>query len=138
MPLRSRAQISTEYLILVSFITVLVVSALGVALYYSATIRDRLAFSNLNRFASTIVAQSEDVFYAGEPSKVTIKPYLPAGVRNITIGTNYILVSIQTGSGINTISFFSNVPLSGNLSSSEGVKRIQLIAQPDKVLILEG
>lgn len=138
MPLRSRAQISTEYLVVVSFVTLLVVAVMGVAFYYSSVIRDQLRYNNLDRFASTIIAHSEDVYYAGEPSQVHIRPYLPSGVQNITVGSDYLYVALVTSSGVNSRVYKSNVPLAGSLTTQEGVKRIQLVAQPDKVLIVEG
>lgn len=135
---RTKAQISTEYLIVFSFVTLLVIGLLSVAFFYSSTIRDQIVFSNLNRFARVIITDAEEVYYAGEPSRITIRPYLPSGVSNVTVGPDYILFSVGISSGVNVISFPSSIPLQGSLSAQEGVKRIQLIAQADHVLIQEG
>lgn len=138
MPDGRRAQISVEYLIVVSFVTLLVVALLGVALFYSASIGDQIRFSNLNRFAKTVVTNSEEVFYSGEPSRILLRIYLPSGVSSVSVDEDELLFVVATHSGTNTISYSSAVPLQGTLSSSEGVKRIQLIAQDDHVLIQEG
>lgn len=138
MPDGRTAQISIEYLIVVSFVTLLVVGLLGVALLYSATIGDQIRFSNLDRFAKTIVTNSEEIFYAGEPSRILLKVYLPSGVSSVTVESDEILFSVSTRSGLNTIAYSSAVPLQGAISPSEGVKRIQLVAQEDHVLIQEG
>ena len=138
MPDGQRAQISLEYLIVVSFVTLLIIGLLGTAFFYSSRIGDQLRFSNLNRFASTLTTNAEEVYYAGEPSRITVRPYLPPGVTNVTIGSDYILFSVSSQSGVNLVSYHSSVPLQGALSASEGIKRIQLIAQSNHVLVQEG
>lgn len=138
MPDGRRAQISLEYLIVVSFVTFLIIGLLGVALFYSARIGDQITFSNLDRFATTLVTNAEEVYYAGEPSRVTVRPYLPGGVTAISVEEDSILFTVSTQSGVNTLSYPSSVPLQGTLSASKGVKRIRLIAQPTHVLIEEG
>lgn len=138
MPDGRRAQISLEYLIVVSFVTLLIVGLLGVALFYSSRIGDQLRFSNLDRFASTLITDAEEVYYAGEPSRVTVRPYLPPGVVNISIASDSITFSVHSQTGLNTISYSSSVPLQGSISPSEGVKRIQVIAQATHVVIQES
>lgn len=137
MPDGRRAQISVEYLIVVAFVTFLVVALLGIALFYSASIGDQIRFSNLERFAKTLVTNAEEVYYAGEPSRVLLRVYLPSGVTNVEVNANDITFSIVTRSGVNTVAYSSAVPLQGIISSSEGVKRIVLIAQEDHVLVQE-
>ncbi len=138
MPDGQRAQISLEYLIVVSFVTLLIIGLLGTAFFYSSRIGDQIRFSNLNRFATTLTTNAEEVYYAGEPSRITVRPYLPPGVSAVTVGDDYILFSVSSQSGVNTISYHSAVPLQGSISSPEGIKRIQLIAQSTHVLIQEG
>lgn len=132
-----RGQISTEYLIVVGFVVFLVLGILGVAFFYTSVTNDQIKVSQVSNFANKIISSAESVFYAGEPSKLTLTGYLPIGVSNFEIMPNEIVVSISTSSGVTTMSFTSNVPLSGNISSSEGVKRIEVLAQQDEVLISE-
>ena len=44
----SRGQISSEYLILVGFITFLVLVLLGVSVFYTAATRDRVVYNDLD------------------------------------------------------------------------------------------
>ncbi len=134
---KKRGQISTEYLIIVGFITFLVVGVLAVALLYSSSLRDRIRFSHVTNYADTIISSAESVYYAGEPSRLVVKPYLPAGVRSISINGTSILFTVTSSSGVNTMLYTSSVPLEGTLASSEGVKRITLVAQTDRVLVSE-
>ncbi len=130
-----RGQISSEYLILIGFATFIILGILGIAFFYTSGTNDQIRMSQLSSFAQKIISNSETVFYAGEPSKITFTAYLPAGVKNLTITPSEIIFSISTSSGVATTSFSSNVPLSGSLPISEGVKRMQVVAQLNDVAI---
>ena len=132
-----RGQISTEYLIVVGFVTFLVLGILGVAFFYTSVTNDQIKVSQVSNFANKIISSAESVFYAGEPSKLTLTGYLPIGITSFQILPGEIVVSITTSSGLTTMSFTSNVPLSGNISHIDGVKRIEVLAQQNEVLISE-
>ncbi|MBM3234413.1 hypothetical protein FJZ19_04960 [Candidatus Pacearchaeota archaeon] len=130
-----KSQVSIEYLIIVGFVTFILLSILAIAFLYSGTIKDQIKVTQLTNFANKITSSAEAVFYSGKPSKTTITVYLPEGVLSASIVENSLLFSIQTSSGVNIVSFSSNVPISGTLSSTSGVKKIEITAQDDKVLI---
>jgi uncharacterized protein (UPF0333 family) len=130
-----KAQISTEYLIIVGFIVVFVIIMLGVALYYSSEIRDKMRENQMEQFAHKVIISAESVYYAGEPSKTTISAYLPSGISKIDVLEREISIEFTSGSGNNKISYLSKVPLEGSISKIEGVKRIVVSALPDKVSI---
>ena len=132
-----RGQISTEYLIVIGFVTFLVLGILGVAFFYTSITNDQIRVSQVSNFANKIISSAESVFYAGEPSKLTLTGYLPIGITRFEIMGGEIVVSMSTSSGVSTMSFTSNVPLSGNISSIDGVKRVEVIAQQNEVLINE-
>ena len=130
-----KAQVSTEYLIVVGFITLVLIGILAIAIIYSGAVKDKIKMSQITTFASKIISSSEKTFYSGEPSKATFYAYLPDNVLDITIDEDSLFFTIQTSSGINKISFSSNVPISGTLTSSSGLKKIQVIAQGNTVII---
>ena len=132
-----KGQISVEYLVVVGFVTFLVIGVLGVAVYYSAQLRDSIKFYQLENYAEKIVSGAESVFYSGEPSRVTITAYLPAGVQSVEIIEDQIVVSISTANGVAKSAYKSNVPISGDLSENEGVKRNQIIALDNGVSVNE-
>lgn len=132
-----RGQISTEYLIVMAFVTFLIISTLGMGLFYSAQAKDKIKFNYLESFANKIISSAESVYYAGEPSKASVNAYLPSGVEGIDIFSNEIIFNITTSSGTTRISYPSNVPLEGSLSSSEGMKIIIVSALPDRVVLSE-
>jgi len=132
-----RGQVSTEYLIVIGFVVFLVLGIIGIAFFYTSTTNDQIKVSQVSNLANKIVSSAESVFYAGEPSKLTLTGYMPIGVNSIQILSGEIVVNMTTSSGITIMSFSSNVPLSGNISSNEGVKRIEVLAQQNEVLISE-
>ncbi len=134
---RNRGQASIEYLIMIGFVIFLIISILGISLFYSSLISDTVKTNHIRNFANKIISSSERVFYAGEPSLTTIIAYLPAGVEGLGIGGKEILLNFSTSTGITRISFSSNVPLSGMITKSEGVKRIKIEATSTNVVISE-
>jgi len=133
-------QVSIEYLIIVGFVTFVVIGILGIALFYSGTIQDRIVITQVENFANKLVSSAESVFYAGEPSKATITVYLPEGVKSIVIDEDEdsIIIEVQTSSGVNKILFSSNVPISGTIDNNYGLKKIMVEAVGDEVVINQG
>lgn len=130
-----RGQISTEYLIVISFVVFLVLTTLGIAFFYSAEIRDAIKFNQIESFSQKIISLSESIYYSGEPSKTVATAYLPEGVNSIDISGKSITFTVSSSSGLNVLTFASNVELTGNISSSAGTKQIQIDAHPDYVSI---
>lgn len=132
-----RGQISTEYLIVFGFVVFIILGLLGTAFFYTSNTSNQIKIDQVSNFADKIISNSESVFYLGEPSKVTLKVYLPAGVSLINISSSDILFKVSTSSGVNIVSFSSRVPLNGSISFSEGFKRIEILAVEDHVQINE-
>jgi len=134
---KRKAQIGTEYLILVSFIVFLVITFAGISLLYSVKIRDTIKFSQLEKFSDKIISSAESVFFSGEPSKVTITVYLPEGVQSIVISGKDMIYDIETNSGVSKIAYSGNVIMEGTISSNQGIKRLEIASSSDKVIISE-
>jgi len=129
---RGKAQVSIEYLLIVGFITFIIMGILGVAFVYSASINDRIKIIQMNNFANKIISSAESVSYAGDPSKTTITAYLPEGVESILIyeaPENLLVISLQSPSGTSTTAYSSNVDISGTLTISSGLKKIEIKAE---------
>lgn len=132
-----KGQISVEYLIVIGFVVFLVISIVGIGYFYASGIRDRIRVNQVTTFASKLISSSESVFYAGEPSKLTITAYLPVGIRSIEVIENDLIISMTTNSGITTMAFTSNVPINGIISTEEGVKRVEVIATENEAYFSE-
>ena len=132
---KKNAQIGMEYLMIMGFLTFILISTLGIAMYHNNTIRDMISSRQVESMASKIVSAAESVFYAGEPSKVTIVSYIPDGISEINITDNTIFVTFRCSSGINKVSFPSNVPITGTLSTISGLRNIIIEATSSSVTI---
>ena len=138
--MRHRGQISFEYLIVVSFVVFIVLIILSVALYYITNSRDQIKINQLVTFSNKVISSAESVYYAGEPSKITITAYLPEGVQSIQIQENSLFFEILTSTGSTAIAFPSNVPLDTTLdiTFSEGLKRLTISADANVVHIVSS
>lgn len=115
-------------------------------MFYSSLARERLTFRALEEFSQKIIGSAEEVYYAGEGARVTVTAYLPAGVTSLYVSppnpgsdpATLLIAVVSTSSGQERIAYTSSVPLEGNFSSTEGVKRFVIAAAPQHVLITEG
>lgn len=129
----SRAQISLEYLIVISFVFFLIFSVLGLAYFYQDIVRDSLKARQIDSFARAIVDESERVFFSGEPSRVVISVYLPPGVSDIYVHEQSLVISYVASGGISSVAFSSSVPLNTTISTESGARQLAIVALPDHV-----
>ncbi len=132
---KRKAQVSFEYIVIMGFVTFVIIGILGVSLIYSNSIKDRIKIIQINNFGNKIVSSAESVFYSGEPSKITIKAYLPENVISIEILENTLFISFHLNSGLTKIGFSSEVQMVGSLTSSSGLKNIKIEAEDENVVI---
>jgi len=133
-----KAQVGVEYMIIIGFVTLAIMSIVTLAYFYSGHIKDRIRLNQVENFASQLISSAESVFFAGEPSKTTVRLYLPEGVEDITIMTDQIIITTRVSSGLNKRGFESQVPLSGTITSTMGIKKLLLQANDDDVLISQN
>ncbi len=135
--MQKKAQVGIEYMIVMGFVTFAIISILALAILYSDRIKDRIKLNQIESFAVQLLNSAESVFFAGEPSKTTVRLYLPEGVNNITVTTEYLIIETTISSGLNRQSFKSKVPLAGAVSSGQGIKKLSLQARDTDLLISE-
>ena len=137
--MNTRGQISLEYLIVFGFVMFAVIILLGISLFYASSVQDQIRVNQLSTFANKVINSAESVYYAGEPSKVTINAYLPEGVADFEIASNSLVFTFTTSSGTSVTAFESKVPLDGlfSLSLNKGVKRLTIRAGGDRVYVSE-
>lgn len=116
----------------------MVLTVLGLSVLYIDGIRDTIKIRQLETYVSKVIHGSESVYYAGQPSKVSITAYLPSGVNSIQVLREGLLVTMVTSSGETKSLFTSSVPLNATgevLPANEGLHRLQLTATSDAVRI---
>ncbi|MFH0711691.1 MAG: hypothetical protein V1889_01340 [archaeon] len=132
---KKNAQIGMEYLMIIGFLTFILITTLGIAMYHNNTIRDMILSRQIESMSDKIISSAESVFYAGEPSKITIVSYVPEGISEINIADDTLFVTFQCSSGTNKVSFPSNVPITGTLSTVSGLRNIIIEATSSTVTI---
>ena len=133
--MNNRGQVGIEYMIVIGFVTLAIMSVLTLAYFYSDEIKTNIKLNQVESFATQLIAKSESVFWAGEPSKNTIELYLPENVVSIVLSVDGVLITTKVGAVENVRLFESDVPLSGTIPITPGLKRISLEAQETQTLI---
>ena len=137
--MKKRGQVGVEYMIIVGFVTFAITIVMATSFLYADKIKDGIKLNRAENFAAQVVNSAESVFFAGEPSKMTVRYYLPEGVREIKISEinndTYLHLVVQTSSGQVDIVYRSSVPLSADISVGEGIKKLTLEASDDVLSI---
>ncbi|MGC9309338.1 MAG: hypothetical protein ACP5D2_01430 [Candidatus Nanoarchaeia archaeon] len=130
-----RGQIGMEYLMIMGFLTFVLLAVIATAYFQSNNIKDMIRARQVEVLGSKLVSSAEEVFYSGEPSKVTISLNIPDGIEDINITASGIVITYYLSSGKNKIMFNSDVTLSGEIIESSGLRKITLTARENDVQI---
>lgn len=130
-----KGQISIEYMSLVGITAVIVISLLVISNYYSRQVEDTINTNQLDQIAKEIVDTAESMYYFGEPSRTTIKVFIPKGIRDVNVGSNEISFRVNTHFGEIDMSYSSDVALQGDISTSYGFHYITIEAKEGYVWI---
>jgi uncharacterized protein (UPF0333 family) len=119
-----KAQAVMEYMILVGF---LVVITIPLILVYNAQYKGtsmQIVTNQADQIGQKIADTAESIYYLGQPSKTTIKVYMPQQIESITIANNEIIFNIDTGKGMGEIVKMCSVPVNGSIQSTAGMHYI--------------
>jgi len=130
-----KGQAGMEYMIIIAFVTFAIITVLILASVYSGQVKDRIKLNQVENFATQLIHSAESVFFAGEPSKATVRLYLPEGVKNVEITNDLIIITVSVSSGENKRGYDSRVPLNGTINAGEGIRKLTLEATEDYVSI---
>jgi len=147
--MKKKAQAAIEYLLVGAMVTLVILPTMYIFYGYSQRSNEEIRQSQLNKVGTDIVDVAEQVYYLGEPSKVTIDAAMPEGVIGIEIWRNQeVVFFLQDGS---EIAFKSKVNITTNQNCidrcygsfterfySPGLKSIIIEAKEDHVFIREA
>ncbi|MBI4438967.1 hypothetical protein HY640_03490 [Candidatus Woesearchaeota archaeon] len=130
-----KAQVSTEYMIVLGFALLLTIP--GIIIFFSQSGRNVEQINSLQakQIASRIVDNAEKVYYLGKPSSTTIKVVMPRGVESISVLNRAVVIRISGSGGSSDIVEVSSVNLTGVLAASGGVRQIRIESIGDAVNI---
>jgi uncharacterized protein (UPF0333 family) len=132
----SKAQISVEYALIMGFVVVISIPLVMIYYDYTALSNDEIIAGQVNRIAQKIVDTAETVYYLGEPSQTTLKVYIPHGIAAASIEQEKeVVFKLRGKTGISDIVHISSVNITGTLPTTQGIHRITLKAQQNKVLV---
>ena len=130
-----KAQIGMEYMTLVVFITAIIIPL--ILLYHSQYegTNEQIRGNQADQIARKVLDAAESVYYLGEPSKTTIKVYVPQMIKNITISNQEIVFRMGTRLGIDEVVRYSPVEINGSITASHGIKYITVESKGSYVQI---
>ena len=133
--MKKRGQISLEYMAVVGITTVVTISLLVLSNYYSRQVESTLDTNQIYSITKEIVDNAESVYYFGQPSKTTIKVFIPKGIQDVTVGPKELSFKVKTQSGYSDVFHLSSVTLQGNISTTYGFHYISVEAKEGYVWI---
>jgi hypothetical protein len=133
-----KAQIATEYMIIIAFALMILVPYT----IYLTSVSQNFSQDNSLAVASNSIkkiGQNADWVYSqGIPSKLDISVVIPDNVQNITISGKEILCKVMTSAGVSDIYYDSIANLTGNLTTSPGQYNVIIQAVANGVQISVG
>lgn len=135
MPRYKTSQISMEYMMIIGFTTLVISIILIISSTYTTDVMESINLNQLDQTVKSIIESSESVYYFGEPSKTTIKGFIPEGVESILIGNKSIIFKVQTGSGLTDVGYKTTMPINGTILTSPGYHYISIEAKEGYVWI---
>ena len=115
--LRTKAQISVEYLIIIVVSFSLLLSG-GYFFYnYSKSSNDATIRSQITQIGNSIITSSESIYGLSDGSLKTLDIRYPKNIRDVYILDNTeVVILYEISSGMNEAVFYSKIALSGNYS----------------------
>ena len=133
-----KAQIATEYLIIIAFALMILVPY---TIYLTSVSHNFSQDNSINMASNSIrkIGQNADWVYSqGVPSRLEISVIVPENVENITISGKNIVWKIRTSSGITDIYYNSIANLTGSITTNPGYYNVLIQAVPNGVDISVG
>jgi uncharacterized protein (UPF0333 family) len=117
-----KAQISTEYLIIVGIAIAAIIPAGYLFYTYSSTSNDQAIRGQIETIGNEMVINAESVYGLADGSLVSLDVKYPETIVDVYIlNGNELIIIYELSSGITESVFFSNVILSGTIVYPRGV-----------------
>ena len=124
-----------EYVIVIGFVMLITIPLILIFYEHTRATSDQVITNQVDQIARKIIDNSETIYYIGEPSRTSIKVYMPENVENVTIGNNEINFRVKTNVGITDISYVSSVNISGSIAITKGIHYINIESKGDYVWV---
>ncbi len=126
--MRKKAQVSMEYMMVVGFSLLMIMPIIAIYGMERQSINNQVNAKQAGNIAKKIVDSAETVYYLGKPAKTTLKVYMPSNVERIEINNREIVFKVRVGKLLTDIVGTSQVNMTGNLSTGQGIQYIDIAA----------
>jgi len=113
---KSKAQVSVEYLFIIGMALAIIVPGSILFYKYSQDSNEKLVASQINRIGKNIINEVERMKAIGKYSWTTLEVNFPESTRNVSTNDYELIIFYQTDRGITESVFFSDVNISGEYS----------------------
>jgi len=127
------SQISMEYMMIIGFSMLVIIGILIISSAYSNDLKESVNLNQLDRIVKSIIESAESVYYYGEPSKTTLKVFIPERVESAVLINNSIIFKVMTSSGLSDVGYKTTMPLNGTISTKPGYHYISIEARSGAV-----
>ena len=132
---KSKAQVSMEFLMVIGFAFLLTIPLVIIFYQQSKTINTDVTSTQVDKVASEIRDAADEVYYLGEPSKKTVKVYMPEGIKSITINGKKLVFLVDGPGGDYEVVKWTVTNVTGTLNPENGIHNVAVEAQSTQVLI---
>lgn len=133
--MKKRGQASTEYLIIIGFVALVLIPLLVIFYKQGSATKDQINTSEIDQIAKKIIDAVDSVYYLGEPSKTTLRVYMPENVEEISFNGRELRFRVNTANGITDITSVAVTSMMGSVDSSQGIKSIIIEARSNYVWV---
>ncbi|MBU2634330.1 MAG: hypothetical protein KJ674_03725 [Nanoarchaeota archaeon] len=135
--INKKSQISVEYVALISFVILIIMAVYLTSYSYTNSTKDTVVTNQASTVINNLIDNAEAVSNLGYPSKTTLKIYIPINIKSINISDKEITFVVYTSSQEVEISQISSVNLTGDISTTPGLREIIIEATTNGALIRE-
>jgi hypothetical protein len=118
-----------EYMMIVGFTMLVIIAIIVISSSYSNDVKESINLNQLDQVVKAIIESAESVYYFGEPSKTTLKVFIPEHVQQVILGNKSIIFEVQTTAGLTDVGYKTTMPLNGTISIKHGYHYISIEAK---------
>lgn len=131
-----KAQVSMEYILIISFSLLLAMPLAVIFLYNSSAFNTNVVNSQAGKVLQEIVGAAETVHYLGEPSQKVISVYFPKNVKSVIFAHKYVAMVLDDGGISHYVYKHSNINFTGNISVYPGLHLLKITAVNNTVSVV--
>lgn len=123
---RPRAQIASEYLIIMGFMVAALTTLLIVYYSFAGQSSEEISATQISAVSKRVADAAQSVYYLGAPSQRTFKAYFPEGIESASLQNNEIVFFMRSDHGPVEIAEHASINITGSLPTEGGIYTITI------------